>query len=229
MKVVIVEDEFPIMQLLVKYVQEILNSQKGQIVTFTSLPAAQEYLKVQPIDLLFLDLNLNGKNGFDILQELVAASFHTIVVSAYRERAVEAFEYGVLDFVLKPFNKERLQKALNRLQEVNQATTKFLAIKQNGRIQLMPIADIVYIKGAGNYSEVYLKNGSKVLHDKALDKLHHLLPQGFERIHKSYIVKMTEMQDIRIHQGSKYEMMLKNGSLLPIGRTRYKELKEQWI
>ena len=201
----------------------------SQIVGFSNLTDAQEYLKNNPIDLLLLDLNLNGANGFDLLKELVAQSFHTIVVSAYRERAVEAFEYGILDFVPKPFNKERLQKAINRLHDLHINETKFLAIKHNGRIELVALEEVVYIQGAGNYSEVYLKNKRKVLHDKALDKLHHLLPDGFERIHKSYIVKMSEMQHIKIHQGSKYVMILKNSTTLPIGRTRYKELKEKWI
>lgn len=229
MKVMIVEDEFPIAQLIKKYVQEILGNQITQLVDFSSLELAQEHLKSHSIDLLLLDLNLNGKNGFEVIQTLVAESFHTIIISAYRDRALEAFEYGVLDFVPKPFNKDRLQKALDRLQNDQRNETKFLAIKHQGRIQLIPVEEVLYAQGAGNYSEVYLQDGRKVLHDKALDKLLQLLPAGFERIHKSYLVKMSEMQTVQIHQGSKYEMVLKNGQVLPIGRTRYKELKERWI
>jgi len=229
MKIMIVEDEFPIAQLIQKHVREILGSQLTQLVAFASLDQAHEHLKVHPVDVLLLDLNLNGKNGFEILQSLVAESFHTIIISAYRDRALEAFEYGVLDFVPKPFNKERLEKALERLHTDTRSETKFLAIKHQGRIQLIPIEDIVYAQGAGNYSEVYLQDGRKVLHDKALDKLLKLLPAEFERIHKSYLVKMSEMHTVQIHQGSKYEMVLKNGTVLPIGRTRYKELKEKWI
>ncbi|OJJ21678.1 DNA-binding response regulator [marine bacterium AO1-C] len=229
MKIMIVEDEFPIAQLIQKYVREILGTKITQLVAFSSLDQAQEHLKVHAVDVLLLDLNLNGKNGFEILQTLMAESFHTIIISAYRDRALEAFEYGVVDFVPKPFNKERLEKALERLQTDTRTETKFLAIKHQGRIQLIPIEDITYAQGAGNYSEVYLKDGRKVLHDKALDKLLKLLPTEFERIHKSYLVKMSEMQTVQIHQGSKYEMVLKNGVVLPIGRTRYKELKERWI
>ncbi len=229
MKIMIVEDEFPIAQLIQKHVREILGPQITQLVAFSSLNQALEHLKLHPIDLLLLDLNLNGKNGFEILQSLVAESFHTIIISAYRDRALEAFEYGVLDFVPKPFNKARLEKAFERLQTEVRVETKFLAIKHQGRIQLIPIEEIVYVQGAGNYSEIYLHDGRKLLHDKALDKLLQVLPTGFERIHKSYVVKMTEMQTVQIHQGSKYEMVLKNGVVLPIGRTRYKALKAQWI
>ncbi|HAS41496.1 MAG TPA: DNA-binding response regulator [Microscillaceae bacterium] len=229
MKIMIVEDEFPIAQLIQKHVKDILGTQLTQLVVFASLEQAQEHLKIHSIDVLLLDLNLNGKNGFEMLQSLVAESFHTIIISAYRDRALEAFEYGVLDFVPKPFNKTRLEKAFNRLQTEARSDTKFLAIKHQGRIELIPIEDIVYAQGAGNYSEVYLQDGRKVLHDKALDKLRQLLPANFERIHKSYVVKMSEMQSVRIHQGSKYEMVLKSGAVLPIGRTKYKDLKERWL
>ncbi|WP_299459195.1 LytTR family DNA-binding domain-containing protein [uncultured Microscilla sp.] len=229
MKIVIVEDEFPILQLIKKHLKDILAGQITQMNEFSSLEMAQEYLKTNVVDLLLLDLNLNGKNGFDLLTHLMAESFHTIVISAYQERAIEAFEYGVLDFVPKPFNRDRLQKALNRLRLTSVNNLKFLAIKHNGRIRLVPIEEVIYVQGAGNYSEVFLKNGEKVLHDKALDKLHHLLPPNFERIHKSYLAQMNEAKDICIYQGSKYELILKNGTSLPIGRTKYKYLKEKWV
>ncbi|EAY26935.1 LytR/AlgR family response regulator transcription factor [Microscilla marina] len=229
MKIVIVEDEFPILQLIKKHLKDILVGQITQIHEFSSLDAAQQYLKINLVDLLLLDLNLNGKNGFDLLTHLVAESFHTIVISAYQERAIEAFEYGVLDFVPKPFNRDRLQKAFDRLQLAQANHLKFLAIKHSGRIRLVPIEEVMYVQGAGNYSEVFLKNGEKVLHDKALDKLHHLLPPSFERIHKSYLAQMNEAKDICIYQGSKYELVLTDGTSLPIGRTRYKYLKEKWV
>ena len=154
-------------------------------------------------DLLFLDLNLNGKDGFDLLQSVVAESFHTIVISAYKERAIEAFEYGVLDFIPKPFDMERLSKACLRITSPKQseAQTKFLAIKKKGKRHLIRVEEIKYIKGAGIYTEIFLKNGQTAIHNKSLENLSLLLPQPFERIHKSFLVAMDEAREIIYRAG----------------------------
>ena len=90
------------------------------------------------IDLLLLDLNLHGKSGFLALENAVAGSFQTIIVSAYADQAITAYEYGVLDFVNKPFSRARLEKALNRFLNsdyipVNQ--TRYLSIRKNAGIK----------------------------------------------------------------------------------------------
>lgn len=71
-------------------------------------------------------------------------------------------------------------------------------------------------------------NGSKELHDKSLDSLLAILPNTFERIHKSYIVRISEVKEVLVHSGNKYELILNNELILPIGRTRYKEVKQRW-
>jgi DNA-binding LytR/AlgR family response regulator len=184
------------------------------------------------LDLVLLDLNLNGDNGFDLLKTAVSESFHTIVISANKEQAITAFEYGVLDFVPKPFNRDRLGQAFNRAitkEKTQTNTIKFLAIKKRGRIQLIPIEDLLYIKGAGVYTELFLANGKKELHDKSLEKLEQLLSPTFERIHKSYLVKLSEISGVIVESGSKYMAELKNGILIPIGRTKYKDIKAKWL
>nr|WP_281347216.1 LytTR family DNA-binding domain-containing protein [Xanthovirga aplysinae] len=104
-----------------------------------------------------------------------------------------------------------------------------MAVKKKGGIQLISIDELQYVKGAGVYTELYLRNGKKELHDKSLEKLEQLLPHTFERIHKSYLVKMSEVENIIVRSGSKYIASLKNGEMLPIGRTKYKSIKEKWL
>jgi DNA-binding LytR/AlgR family response regulator len=104
-----------------------------------------------------------------------------------------------------------------------------LAVKKKGRIQLIPIEEVLFIKGAGGYTELFLANGKKELHDKSLEKLQQLLPDTFERIHKSYLVKISEIKEIIVKSGSKYIAELKNGELIPIGRTKYKDIKAKWL
>ncbi|WP_427873645.1 LytTR family DNA-binding domain-containing protein [Flavobacterium sp. MMS24-S5] len=93
----------------------------------------------------------------------------------------------------------------------------------------MPINEILYIKGAGIYTELHLANNKIELHDKSLEALEKLLPETFERIHKSYILCWEQANKIVVEAGGKYSMQLKNGDLLPIGRSKYKEIKNKLI
>lgn len=204
----------------------------NNITCINSLQEGVEFIKKNELDLVLLDLNLNGENGFEILQKSVSESFHTIIISANKHEALTAFEYGVLDFVPKPFNKDRLQQAFNRIIKKEEVTTEnlqFLAVKKRTGIQLINIDNVLYIKGAGVYTEIYLNNGKKELHDKSLEKLSQLLPKTFQRIHKSYLVKINEIKDLIVQTGSKYSIRLINDEILPVGRTKYKTLKEKLI
>ncbi|MEO0724850.1 MAG: response regulator [Bacteroidota bacterium] len=145
------------------------------------------HVKTYPIDLLLLDLNLNGEDGFGMLQTLVSYAFHTIIISANTHQAIEAFEYGVLDFIPKPFTVERLQKAMDRYELATQAENpaQYLTIHRKGVVEIVQINQLDCIKGAGNYSELYLSGGDKYPHDKPLQRLETLLPSNFRRLHRS--------------------------------------------
>ncbi len=231
MNILIVEDESRIAKRIERMTRDILGDTLQSIQYSNTLQEAVKIVENNTLDLILLDLNLNGNNGFDLLTTAVSSSFHTIIISAYKEQAITAFEYGVLDFVPKPFNQERLAKAFHRIHTKDTAKAnaiKFLAVKKRHKVQLIPIENVVYIKGAGVYTELYLTDGKKELHDKSLEKLEQLLAPSFERIHKSYLVKMTEIAKISVASGSKYIAELKNGERIPIGRTKYKDLKVKW-
>lgn len=104
---------------------------------------------------------------------------------------------------------------------------KFLAVRKLGKVELVPIDRVWYVEGAGAYAELVLDDGRRELHDKTLEKLHALLPPGFERIHKSYIVRWSAVKTLHAQEGSHYEAELRDGRRLPIGRQRYKELREK--
>lgn len=179
MKILIVEDEAKIAKYIEKLTLELLGSKATGVKIIPDLVNALYYVEEHAIDLLLLDLNLHGEDGFDILQQLVATSFHTIIISANKHRAIEAFEHGVLDFISKPFTKARLQKAFDRLnisEKYAPHPTKKLAIRSKGKIKLIDIDQVLYIKAANVYAELYLHDGTKELHDKSLDKLQMILP-----------------------------------------------------
>ncbi len=231
MKILIIEDEARIARRIERMIRSIFGDEITSIEMCDALDKGQEIIAKNEIDLLFLDLNLNGQDGFEILESVVAEPFHTIIISAYKDKAITAFEYGVLDFVSKPFDEARLTKACQRISNKNATETgmKFLAIKKKGKRTLINISDIKYIKGAGIYTELFLKNGQKEIHNKTLENLSVLLPNSFERIHKSYLVEMTTATQIIVEPGSKYTLELEEGDRLPIGRTKYRTLQEKWF
>ncbi|HEX8329673.1 MAG TPA: LytTR family DNA-binding domain-containing protein [Hymenobacter sp.] len=227
MRIVIVEDEARIARRIERLTRAFFGSELD-LTTCDSITQGLHALETAPPDLLLLDLNLNGRDGFGLLESVSAGAFHTIIISAYADKAITAFAHGVLDFVPKPFAEERLNQAFARVSATlrkPESGLKFLAVKKQGNIILIDINDLRYIKGAGIYTELHLQNGQRELHDKSLEKLEQLLPSSFERIHKSYLVPIAQAQKILVQEGGKYQLQLKNGELVPIGRARYKELR----
>lgn len=232
MRVLIVEDEPLLAGRLDRFCREILNTRLESIRVANRFDEAGATLAESPVDLLLLDLNLHGEDGMALLESSVAGSFHTIIVSANTEHALRAFEYGVLDFVPKPFTQARLAQALARVTERDgraAAAAKYIAVRKLGKISLVPIDRVIYVQGAGAYAELVLEDGTRELHDKTLEKLHALLPPVFERVHKSYVVRMSAAKALHAHEGNQHELELQNGVRIPVGRTRYKELKEKLL
>ena len=225
-KILICEDEKLIANRLRRFVNDAIDF-PAEIHLVSTLNQAFEFLSMNKTDLLFLDLNLHGRDGFDILKKLASESFHTIIVSAYTKKAIEAFEYGVLDFIGKPFTPERLQKALDRF--CKDDTTKgiglkYVAIKSRKGVEFVSIKDIDYIKASGIYSELILKDATIKVYDKPLNQLLKLLPKGFERIHKSFVIPIGQIKSIVQRKANTYTLELRSGSLVPISRAMRKKL-----
>jgi two-component system response regulator LytT len=228
MKVLLIEDEPLVAQRLERFAREVLGDRLERLVVAPSFTAAAASLAELPIDVALLDLNLDGQDGMELLRQSVAGSFHTIIVSANTDRALEAFEHGVLDFVPKPFTRERLAQAFARavgpVTRTGPAMRK-LAVRKAGRIELVEVEAVLYVKGAGNYAELVLRDGRRELHDKSLERLETILPPDFERIHRSYLVRSSAIKALHAGEGGHYEAELRDGQRLPVGRARYKELR----
>jgi two-component system response regulator LytT len=229
MEIVIIEDERVAARRLKRLTLDILGESETEVVCCESFEEARRYLADHSIDVMLLDLNLNGKDGFDLLSDVTSGSFHTIVVSANTSRAIEAFEYGVLDFVPKPLERERLAVALGRLRQPAQrreTAARFLSVKTHGSIRLIPVEEVVFLKGAGDYVEIHCSDGTVELHSKSLETLESILPARFYRIHKSYIIDSTQIERIQVHGGGKYEVVLHDNVRLPLSRARYRDFQQ---
>jgi DNA-binding LytR/AlgR family response regulator len=220
MRIAIVEDEAMVARRLERMIRDMAGSDAESIECVTALDDALRIVAGGQVDLVFLDLNLNGRNGFSLLEEAVAAPFQTVVVSAHHEQALRAFEYGVTDFVAKPFTEERLRKAVDRAlgrDGIPRGRARCLAVRKGREVRTIPIDRIAFIRGADDFSELHLDDGGSHLHQKTLAALESLLPEPFVRIHRSYIANLARARGIRASS-----LVLEDGRLLPIGRS-YRE------
>lgn len=223
MNVLIVEDVTLVAERIADLGKKYINNCKVTI--SHNLEDAQICITEKTYDLLFLDINLNGKSGFELLKSATAASFQTIIVTANREKASLAFDFGVLDFISKPIIEERFKLAIDRfLNGINpyREKLKYLSIKSKGIVRLIDIHEIEFIKASGNYSEIHTIQKASFLHDKNLEKLSRILPDHFIRVHRSYIVAETKINTIIKHGGGKYSLKLEGGECISLSRTIYK-------
>jgi DNA-binding LytR/AlgR family response regulator len=231
-RILVVEDEPLIARRLEQFCRAILQDRLELIRSAQTFDAASADLANHAFDVMLLDLKLQERDGMELLQSAVAGSFHTIVVSANLDQALRAFEFGVIDFVPKPFSRERLEQALRRATGADGRAPRpaqRLAVRKLGRIELLNVDEIVYVEGSDKYSELVLANGRRELHDKSLLRLQAVLPPEFERTHKSYLVRMSAVTRIFSLEGSRYELELRGGVRLPVGRTRYPALKARFL
>jgi len=223
MRILIVEDEPLVAQRLERRAREVLGGDLLGVHTAATIDAAAARLDNTDDVVLLLDLNLGGTDGFDLLRRAVAEPWSTIVVSGSTERALDAFELGVVDFVAKPFTSERLGLAFQRARERRgSAHARYLAVAYAGRIELVPLADVVAIHGDDDYSSVELVNGQRRLHKRTLAELEGLLPTDFLRVHRSHIANLLHARAL---EGK--VLKLANGSEVPVGRAYARLLSDR--
>jgi len=231
MRILVVEDEAIVARRLSRLIRDIVGAELERLDELDHLGDAMDRVLEIPYDLVFLDLNLHGQDGFELLRQAVSGAFHTIVVSANTDRALEAFELGVLDFVPKPFSRQRLGQAIARVsgQGSSPSVLGYLAVRRAGQVTLVPIDDVLYVKAADDYAELHTRDGHVHLHDKTLAKLEALLPEHFERVHRSYLVDLRHARRLDSEPGSRYRLVLEDETEIPVGRTRVQALRERLL
>jgi len=202
-------------------------------------------------DVVFLDVRMPGKNGFDVVKALPGgAAPHVVFVTAYGDHAVEAFEVEAVDYLLKPFDRQRLDRAVARLRgrigEPGKALARLgdlvmrlegslpppaagasapplerVAVKKDGRTLLVPTTDIDWIEAVDKYVRLHAK-GARYLHREALSALERQLdPNCFLRIHRGTIVNIQRVREIHPGVGDEPNVVLADGTRLPLSR-RYR-------
>lgn len=226
-RALIVEDEAVVARRLIRLLGKILGP-GARVEHRRTFEAARVYLERHPIDLLFLDLDLEGLDGFDLLTEATAGTFDTVVVSARHDRALEAFEHGVADFVPKPYSEQRLAQAVARTKPEagRRERLQYLSVRVGSRLRPVPIDRILLLQGAGDYVELHCDGGETHLHSKTLAGLEVLLPPTFVRVHRSFIVRLDRVEALESAPGSRYRLILRGGREVPVSRGRVQALRE---
>lgn len=211
--------------------REILGGRLEQFESTDTIASAGNRFRDLSPDVFLLDPCLPDGNGLALLQCDLARGGRTVVVADDPAVAVQAFDCGALDFVSKPVTRGRLAKALFRVAPPHPAgaTERFIAVHRLGRIDLVPIDELLYAEASDKYSELVLMNGKRSFYGKCLGRLEATLPPAFVRIHKSYLVRFPMVSRLLVKRGSRYFAELRNGQRLPVGRSRYAKVKSRLI
>jgi two-component system, LytTR family, response regulator len=238
---IIVEDEKLARDLLRDYLKD---HQDIKIIGeyedgFSGLKAINE---LKP-ELLFLDIQMPKLTGFEMLEVLdhVPAIIFT---TAYDQYAIKAFEHNAVDYLLKPFSRLRFLEAVKKARErigsgdVN-ITDKLLehidnqeeiihrvVVRWGSKIHIIPVSEIRYIQAEDDYVMLYTKD-NKYLKQKTMKYFEsHLSPDEFLRIHRSYIVKVSEITQMQLYEKDSYIVILKDGTKLPVSKSGLPALKK---
>ena len=240
MKAILIDDE-PLARIMVKeYLQNYPDIEVVQECNdgFEGVKAIQQH---QP-DLIFLDIQMPKINGFEML-ELIENPPAVIFTTAFEEYAIKAFETHAVDYLLKPFSKERFDKAIQKLLQQKKSSAEKteavletaaqspiqsnrVVLKDGGKIKIIPIAHIQYLEAADDYVKIHTAEGV-FLKKKTMSFFEESLPsQQFLRVHRSYIVNTQLITRIDPYEKDSHLVLLSTGARLPVSKAGYAKMKE---
>jgi two-component system LytT family response regulator len=205
-------------------------------------PEAVEAVQQNAPDLLFLDVQMPGLDGFGVIEQLEGGHLPSIVfVTAYDEYALQAFEVHALDYLLKPFNRTRFQKTLRRAREhvlgrTNGGLSRELVslleslrsprkhldrivIRNAGRVVFLPTSEIDWVEAAGNYVKIYAGKEHHVLRETLKNLEQRLDPNDFVRVHRSTILNVRRIRELQPLFHGDYLAILNDGTRITCSRS----------
>lgn len=230
---IIIEDQPPAQRVLKKYISDMGNMDLKA--TYADALQAMDFLKTEPIDLIFLDIHLPKISGIDFLKTL-SHKPNVILTTAFSDYALESYEYDVVDYLLKPFSFERFVQAVSKVpspksgQSIhenlgeNLASPDVLFIKSGYEHIKVDVVDIIFIQSDSDYTEIFTKEKKYLSQEPLRYWEGYLDSKKFVRIHKSYIVNTSKIEKIVGNQ-----VRLNEKITLPIGRAYKEQFMKQLI
>jgi two-component system LytT family response regulator len=194
---------------------------------------ALDFLKNQHADVVFLDIEMPGMDGFSVVEQVVKDRPIVVVfVTAHDAHAVRAFDVAASDYLLKPFDTERLERCLQRVRAQCEALRQHagperqrpnrLAVRSGGKVFFVKMDDIDWVEAADNYIVLHLKNETHILRE-TMNSIHTRLdPRKFVRVHRSRIVNIERIKELQPWVHGEYLIVLHDGTQLTLSRS-YRE------
>lgn len=240
LRTIIIDDEELARQLVAKYCEAHADIELVGLCS-NGFEAAKAINQHKP-DLIFLDVQMPKLDGFELL-EILDHKPAVIFTTAYNEYAIRAFEQNAVDYLLKPFSRERFDQALAKTRAhidkhpqpeptahllAGQPLAEYLnrvVVRTGANIKIIPADQIIYIEAQDDYVMVYTRD-TKHLKQQTMKHFESTLdPRTFVRIHRSYIVRVEAIQQIEPYEKDSHVVRLANGVRLPVSRSGYQLLK----
>lgn len=202
----------------------------------SALEGRQQILELKP-DLVFLDIEMPGGDGFSMLESLDELNFEVIFVTAFTSYAVKAIKFSALDYIVKPIEIMELLKSINKASKkikeksdnsrmINlienqhkEGNKKVLALPLSDKIEFVEVANIIRCQADGNYTIFYLRDGEKLLISKTLKEYDELLSSfNFLRVHQSHLINLDEVKSFMKIDGG--YILMRDGTNITISRQR---------
>lgn len=250
LRVLIAEDE----KLSRQRLEDLLAHETGVEIVGTAdngLTAIDAIRELKP-DLVFLDIQMPGKTGLEVVREIGADDMPPVIFTTAYDYAVAAFDLAALDYLVKPFDDERFEKAFGRarkmieLKQVSKLSDELrtllggseskpgpksqylerIAVEMKGQVRVVPVKQIDYMIASGPYAELFVADKRYLIRERMQTLEDRLDPAKFFRIHRSAIVRLDLVETLIRNPGGDYAVVLKGGQKLKVSRSRFEKLEE---
>ena len=209
--------------------------------------AVEQIEKLKP-DIIFLDVQMPGMTGFDVLDEIVHEPY-VIFTTAYDQYAIKAFEKNAVDYLLKPLDQERFKLAVDRAMQRKKMETgniedllsgmhttparasydSHIFVQKSEKLFNLPVEDIIYLEASGDYTVISTKN-DQFVSSSGIGKLEELMsPDKFIRVHRSTIINLSFLKEIERHFNGGMIVKMQNGKTFPVSRTYAKMIRKKVV
>lgn len=242
LKAILIDDEPDCVRLLSLQLKEHC-PQVHVLGQYTNSEVGLQAIRTQNPDVVFLDIEMPGMNGFTLLEQLGDISFSLIFITAYNEFALKAFRFSALDYLLKPLDYNELQEAVKKAekrQRIDQRQLDLLrsqleggkhpqkiAVPYQNTIVFVELKELVYCEADSNYTKLFLTSGKNFLLSKTLREVQEVLEErNFLRVHRQYLVNLDHIKTY--HKGESAYLVMQGDISIPVSKNQKDRLVQKF-